>query len=83
MKSVGLLEDHEELRADRYFKGERSASGLVIDDFYTVSVESSPVMSSEDSTGAKMAVALGTYAQQKILGSPLQTPQRRRLREQS
>ena len=37
--SYGLLPDDEELRADAAWKGHRVMQGLVIDDFYVVSVE--------------------------------------------
>ena len=39
LRNHGLLGQSEELRADRSFLGSSCASGLVIDDFYSVSVE--------------------------------------------
>jgi len=76
LKSVGLLKDSDELRADRFFKGDRLVSGLVIDDFYTVSIEPVPLdaraedIPGQTVAGTEMATALAAYEQQGILGSP-------------
>jgi len=37
-KDFGLLPDHEELRSDKVFRGDRRVQELVIDDFYAVGV---------------------------------------------
>lgn len=76
LKSVGLLKDSDELRADRFFKGDRLVSGLVIDDFYTVSIEPAPLDARAEDipwqtvAGTEMATALAAYERQGILGSP-------------
>lgn len=43
MKSHGLLGDDHELRADLPFRGERVLEGLVIDDYYAISIEEEPL----------------------------------------
>eukprot|EP00435_Cladocopium_sp_Y103_P051633 s1074_g16.t1 len=80
LKQYGLLTETEELRSDRVFRGFKRLQGLVIDDFYAVSVTTDPLQfsqhQSEDlkKTGATASVrcfeqAQVAYEQQGLLGS--------------
>eukprot|EP00435_Cladocopium_sp_Y103_P034036 s1336_g8.t1 len=71
MVQRGVLEAEAEMRADRLFRGGKDACGLVIDDFYTVSVVSSdPAASLPDSWAVrKMKEAQKLYKEERLLGS--------------
>eukprot|EP00435_Cladocopium_sp_Y103_P040350 s366_g11.t1 len=72
----GLLVAEEELRADNVWRGQKVVQGLVIDDFYAVSVEDvaldqepKPSDIPTSSASARMAIASQVYDQYGILGS--------------
>jgi len=69
LRSHGLLHDREELRADRLFKGRHLASGLVIDDFYAVSVQHVSTRPEASLASQRFQVAMKAYNDQKLLGS--------------
>jgi len=69
LKAYGLLCDDQELRSDRLFRGKKVASGLVIDDFYTVSVQNVNVSHVSSASHAQFLTAAKAYADQEILGS--------------
>ena len=80
LQSFGLLQEDSELRGDRVFLGDRLLEGLVIDDYYTISVEDEPLEESmmlvgdtglSDSVAVgKMQVASGAYEAHALAGSP-------------
>ena len=80
LQEVGLLRDDTELRGDRVFTGHRLLEGLVIDDFYAISVEEdspggllkSPCLQTTPASCATacMQKAAKAYEDHKLLGSP-------------
>lgn len=69
LKAYGLLCDDQELRSDRIFRGKKNASGLVIDDFYTVSVQDTSESHVSSTSHAQFLEAARAYADHQILGS--------------
>lgn len=70
MRRHNLITDSAEMRADRVFRGQKDACGLVIDDFYTISVvPASPSLDATSWSVQQMQKAQDLYAQQGLLGS--------------
>ena len=71
LQSKGLLCPSVELRADVPFRGLCEVQGLVIDDFYAISVEACQGGSSKQATSAtsRMKTAVKAYGDAGILGS--------------
>eukprot|EP00438_Fugacium_kawagutii_P012773 Skav217633 [mRNA] locus=scaffold1334:5610:19402:- [translate_table: standard] len=74
LKTYGLLDETQELRNDRAFRGGAVASGLVIDDFFVVSVEDQvpPHAPGEKMSEAfaQLKTATKAYKDYDIWGSP-------------
>ena len=76
LQNRGLLCPAEELRADSVWRGREVVQGLVVDDFYAISVENAPLRdkaspspSSPSAASRRMAKALRAYEEENILGS--------------
>lgn len=70
LKSRGLLVDGEELVSCRPFGGFSTLQGLVIDDFFCVSVERSDTQPGRSSAMARFKLATSTYEEEGLKGSP-------------
>ena len=70
LQDHGLLQDHETLRASRCLTSSTLAQGLVIDDFFAVSVESRNKPNHESKAKACYDAAQRAYSQVGLLGSP-------------
>ena len=69
LKDYGLLCDDQELRPDRLFRGRKVASGLVMDDFYTVSVQDVYDSHVSSASRAHLLTASQAYDDHETLGS--------------
>lgn len=70
LTSIGLLPDHCRLRSSRPLEAQADCEGLCIDDYFAISRELVGVPLSESRASKKIATALTTYEQHKLLGSP-------------
>ena len=70
LQSYGLLTAETELRGDCLFRGQDTVEGLVIDDFYSVSVEAACGREGEPKSSLRMSWAQKAYEDRKLLGSP-------------
>lgn len=64
-----MLHDREEPRADRLFKGKQVATGLVIDDFYVVSVQPSFECPAASAACQRFRTAMQAYDNHEMIGS--------------
>ena len=70
LQSYGLLGDDVSLRADRCLRSETQCQGLVIDDFFCISVEGKEVPKEKTVASSVYRRAQAAYRQSNILGSP-------------
>ena len=70
LKSRGLLVPSEELVSNRPFAGSSVLQGLIIDDFFCLSVEDENVEQGTSEAKARFDLASNTYAAEGLRGSP-------------
>ena len=70
LKSRGLLVEEEELVSSRPFFGSKVLQGLVIDDFFCLSIEEGNVVKGESKAYSRFAAATKTYLKEGLKSSP-------------
>ena len=70
LKSAGLLDEDSRLTAHRPFSGGQLLEGLVIDDYFALSVESRKTPPDASRAASCFAKSQEVYQKNKILGSP-------------
>ena len=71
LKDRGLLVPEEEIVSNRPYGGSEVLQGLVIDDFFSVSVERAESDNLRSRSKRRFDVAKQTYAKEGLMGSPL------------
>ena len=69
LKRAGLLQEGQEVRADQTFPGSPLIDGLVIDDYYSISVESVGTSPQASLAHRCLDIAAATYSAHRLLGS--------------
>ena len=69
LKRAGLLQEGQEVRADQIFPGSPLIDGLVIDDYYSISVESVGTSPQASLAHRCLDIAAATYSAHRLLGS--------------
>ena len=70
LKRRGVLQEDETIRSDRACRSQRCMQGLVIDDYFAISVEDSKTAPQESRSFALHGLAQEAYRDEDIMGSP-------------